>query len=95
MRDQFRRRKPLERECGVMNLHTSDEPGSHWTAYCKEGQVALYFDSFGNLRPPEELLKYLGSDVIVYYNHKKCQSYGTVNCGHLCLEFLYNFYNKK
>jgi hypothetical protein len=76
-------------ECGILNLDSDSGAGTHWTAYYKRGPEAVYFDSFGNLRPPVELLKYLKS-CRVKYNHKQYQTYDTVNCGHLCLKFLYN-----
>lgn len=47
----------------------------------------MYFDSFGNLQPPTDLMKYLGADT-VEYNPIRYQEYNTVICGHLCLEFL-------
>ena len=63
--------------------------GTHWVAYAKRGCRAIYFDSFGNLRPPKELVQYLD---------KKCcenriqsnvfQNYNPSNCGQLCLRFL-------
>lgn len=94
MRDQLPK-KPLQRECGIINLDDHEGPGTHWVAYCKEKTSTYYFDSFGNLQPPYELIKYLGSDSIVYYNHRQYQTYGTTNCGQLCIQFLYNFYNRK
>lgn len=93
MRDRLPR-KPLKQECCIINLDDDAGKGTHWTAYCKVNKHTYYFDSFGNLSPPEELIKYLGSDSTVYYNYKKYQDYGTNNCGQLCLEFLYDFYNK-
>lgn len=75
-------------ECGIVNLDNNDGNGTHWTAYWKQGSKAIYYDSFGNLRPPIELIKYLNCSI--KYNHKQDQSFNTVNCGHLCLQFLYN-----
>lgn len=47
----------------------------------------FYFDSFGNLRPPKELIKYLkGCDI--YYNRERFQHRNPWNCGHLSLQFL-------
>lgn len=94
MRDRLPR-TPLKRECGIINLDSHDGIGSHWTAYCKDDANTFYFDSFGNLRPPKEFIDYLGSDSKIYYNYNSYQKYGTTNCGQLCIEFLYNFYNKE
>lgn len=60
----------------------------------KKNRCAYYFDSFGNLRPPLELIDYLGSAVNIVYNYKKYQNYDTVICGHLCIRFLYDMENK-
>lgn len=91
MRDELPKR-PWKRECGILNLDSHRGPGSHWTCYIIEGEYKEYFDSFGNLPPPFELQKYLGGDI--WYNQKAYQTYNTVNCGHLCLLFLYKKYNQ-
>lgn len=87
-------KRPHKNESAVINLDDADGPGSHWTAYWKRSCNVYYFDSFGNLPPPIELINYLGSDANIFYNYKKYQHYGTVICGQLCLRFLYNCYNK-
>jgi hypothetical protein len=86
---------PLQRECGIINLDTIEGPGTHWVAYYRNKKTVNYFDSFGNLPPPIELVKYLGSDCKIYYNYKKYQNYGSINCGQLCLHFLYEFNKQK
>ena len=40
-------------ECGIVNLNTSKEKGSHWTCYFKKGANRIYFDSFGQITPIE------------------------------------------
>ena len=50
--------KPREKECGVLNLNKSSEPGSHWVAFYKDGGKRIYFDSFGQVIP-SELQRYL------------------------------------
>lgn len=87
--------KPKRCECAIINLDSINNRGTHWTSYIKEDSIAYYFDSFGNLQPPMELKNYLGSECVVYYNHKKYQNYGTTNCGQLCLQFLHDFYVNK
>lgn len=86
--------RSFDNECAVINLDDMNGPGTHWVAYYKKNGVAYYFDSFGNLRPPLELIKYLGSAIKIVYNYKKYQKYDTVICGHLCLHFLYDMENK-
>lgn len=88
MRDRLPKRVH-KNECGIINLDDNSGKGTHWTAYVKNGSKAVYYDSFGNLRPPIELIKYLNG-ASIEYNHKQYQTFDTVNCGHLCLQFLYN-----
>lgn len=85
--------KIRKNECGIVNLDISSGPGTHWTAYMKKNNSIIYFDSYGNLRPPTDLKKYFFSDGSfnkIKYNHDNVQSYNSINCGHLCLKFLYN-----
>lgn len=81
-------------ECAVVNLDDVNGSGTHWVAYYKKNQYVYYFDSFGNLRPPLELINYLGSMTTIVYNYKKYQNYNTVICGHLCIQFLYHMEEK-
>ena len=54
----------------------------------KSNNKALYFDSFGNLRPTSDLVKYLGAGSFIKYNYDRYQEYNIFECGHLCLKFL-------
>ncbi|KYQ59127.1 hypothetical protein ALC60_01855 [Trachymyrmex zeteki] len=74
-------------ESGIVNLDNAEEPGTHWVAYAKRGIRAIYFDSFGNLRPPKEFERYLVNNVIEY-NRTHYQRYNQSNCEQLCLQFL-------
>lgn len=78
--------KPYKYECGIVNLDSSSGPGTHWVAYYKNDKCIKYFDSFGNLQPPLEIIHYLGYNI--KYNYNVYQKYNSVNCGHLCLHFL-------
>lgn len=84
---------PLEQECGVVNLDDINGAGTHWVAYYKNHDYKEYFDSFGNLQPPLEIINYL--KLPIAYNYERKQKFNTFNCGHLCLKFLYNKYNLK
>ena len=72
-------------ECGTLNLDNSQGNGTHWTAWIKNSNEKLYFDSYG-LTPPVELLKYLKDPV--YYNSEQIQPNGEVFGGNLCLHVL-------
>lgn len=88
MRNDMPKKGPWKYEAGIVNLDDKDGPGTHWVAYKKENHEIHYFDSFGNLHPPQNLMKYLGDGSIIKYNHQNYQNFDTVNCGHLCLNFL-------
>ena len=87
-------KRPKSIECGVVNLDSKKGKGTHWVAYYKNKNFKEYFDSFGNLAPPKEIVKYLGADNL-RYNYSQHQNFNTFNCGHLCLNFLYSIVNKK
>lgn len=87
MRNELKRKRVRRNESGIINLDTSSGPGTHWVAYKKRGNVAIYFDPFG-LQPPTEVIKYLRPSKI-YYSANQVQRLGTKNCGKLCLKFLF------
>ena len=75
-----------DEERGIVNLDNASGPGTHWVAYKKRGSTVVYFDSYGNLKPPLELQRYFKNCKIIYNTDLfQTKSY---NCGHLCLEFL-------
>lgn len=88
MKNAMPKNGPRKYESAIVNLDDKEGPGTHWVAYKKKNNQVIYFDSFGNLQPPLDLMKYLGVGSIVNYNHKQYQDYDTVICGHLCLKFL-------
>lgn len=76
-------------ESGIVNLDSADGPGTHWVAYAKRGNRVVYFDSFGNLQPPKELVQYFGKFVTkIEFNRTSYQNYNQSICGQLCLQFL-------
>lgn len=75
-------------ETAVVNLDNTDGPGTHWVCYKKIGKNVYYYDSFGNIPPPKELLHYFRHTPHIFYNYERQQPLDTVICGHLCLEFL-------
>lgn len=92
MRDDLPR-VPRKEESMIINQDSLKNRGTHWTCFVKQDKHVYYFDSFGKLVPPRELIEYLGSDCKIFYNSEQFQSFDTVICGHLCLRFLYEFYN--
>jgi len=51
---------PKSWECGILNLDNSRSSGAHLVACNKNKNNVHYFDSFGNLQPPREVVKYMG-----------------------------------
>jgi hypothetical protein len=80
-------------ETGIVNLDTSAGEGTHWVAYSKKGPLVTYFDSYGNLRPPNELIQYFSSvgSVDIRYNYIPYQENSYI-CGHLVIQYLYNLF---
>lgn len=91
MRDELPE-KPLLMECGIINLDSSKNSGTHWVAYAKIYKYIEYFDSYGNLKPPIEFLKYMGENI--RYSYENLQGSNLYKCGHLCLKFLESFWSQ-
>lgn len=81
--------KPHANESVIVNLDDNKGRGTHWVAFKKRGKMVVYYDSFGDLTPPIEIVRYLRGCKITY-NYNREQRFNTVVCGHLCLNFLYN-----
>ncbi|CAH1999199.1 unnamed protein product [Acanthoscelides obtectus] len=82
---------PLKNESVIINLDNKSGDGSHWVSDIKRGMVVWYYDSFGNLRLPKELIKYLtnkSKKIKLLYNYNRQQQFNTFWCGDLCLRFL-------
>ena len=93
MRDELSSRLKIN-ECGVLNLNTHLQMGSHWTCWYKRGENRYYFDSFGE-PPPPELLCYLKTlteleqDLpAIKCNAITVQHDQSDECGSLCLYVL-------
>ena len=91
MRDTLPRRSTNTVECGIVNLNTSNQPGSHWVCYYRNKRDIIFFDSYGQVTPME-IQQYLktsweferGSEFI-QRNTDIVQAVNTSVCGHLCL----------
>ena len=93
MRDELSS-KAKGTECGIVNLNTSKESGTHWVCYYKMGHKRYYFDSFAE-PPPLEIEKYLkskrelGNDLpCIIRNFHTVQHDNATECGGLCLYVL-------
>lgn len=92
MRDSLPTNGPQRHEAAIVNLDSISGVGTHWVAYRKKNCEVTYYDSFGDLPPPMELVEYLTSgshaSKIIHYTYERQQDFGSVWCGHLCLNFL-------
>jgi len=92
MRDSLPIGGPRRYEAAIINLDSIKGVGTHWVAYRKNNYNVTYYDSFGDLPPPSELVHYLRSgreaSRNIYYTYDRQQDFGSVWCGHLCLKFL-------
>jgi len=92
MRDELCKAICSKKECGVVNLNKSTQPGSHHTCYWVSGDKKYYFDSFGVI-PPKELVKYLKSPIM--YSTYQIQQYNDTNCSEWCLYMLNELHKGK
>uniref|UniRef100_A0A8D8QWM4 Uncharacterized protein n=1 Tax=Cacopsylla melanoneura TaxID=428564 RepID=A0A8D8QWM4_9HEMI len=79
--------KPNKMESMIVNLDSSQGPGTHWVCFVKSNSCVVFYNSFGDLSPCPEIQTYL-KDCIIKYNFDSQQNYNTFVCGHLCLLFL-------
>ena len=82
---------PFNVESGIVNLNTSNQPGSHWVCYYRNKTDRIYFDSYGQTTPVE-IQQYLKTcsqfdrgKEIIQRNTDIVQAVITSVCGHLCL----------
>lgn len=87
MRNNLPATGPWYNESAIVNLDDFQNKGTHWVCYHKRGSEVIYFDSFGDLRPPIDLMLYFNVKE-VKYNYKRYQNFDSFICGHLCLQFL-------
>lgn len=80
----------------IVNLDTSDMPGSHWVAIITEPNHILVYDSFG--RTSQKILKKLkvGSGTIIDTEYDAEQDKKEYNCGQRSLSALlvYDLYGR-
>ena len=74
--------------CGIVNLNTSDQSGSHWVCYYRNGSDSLYFDSYREISPVEQRYLKIGIEFkrgseVIERNIDIVQAANTTVCGHL------------
>ena len=94
MRDELTGKSPKHNECGIINLESHLQQGTHWTCWFKQGKDRYYFDSYGE-PPPLEMIKYLKTDnelkndkPVIKRSAVTVQHDKSSECGALCLYIL-------
>ena len=94
MKDMLPKSGPYQHECGIVNLNTSHQSGSHWVCYFKDDTIRIYFVSFGQITPIE-IQKYLKTEkefqekiAVIQRNTDIVQHINSNACGSLCLSVL-------
>jgi hypothetical protein len=78
-------------QCCIINLDTSNEPGSHWIAVARGKGLQCYaYDSFG--RKASKLIPALSG--VIDSQQDAEQALIEVNCGARCIAWLYVLYAK-
>ena len=96
MRGTFPRQTPHSVECGIVNLNTSSQSGSHWVCYYRNKSDRIYFDSFGQITPVDVQCylktgtQFVRGREVIQRNTDVVQDVNTQVCGHLCLFVLAN-----
>lgn len=73
MKDNLPKKIRKLRETGIINIDNADGPGTHWTAYKKDSHNIVFFDSYGSIPPPKQVVEYFKSNgkVNIFYNYKQ------------------------
>ena len=90
LRDTLPKKLKLN-DCGILNLDSSSDDGTHWLMWFKKGKNKFNCDSYG-VQPPIELIDYLKSPI--FYNSERVQQSSEVFCGHLSLRIEAAFVGK-
>lgn len=74
-------------ENGIVNLDNVEGSGTHWVAYAKRRNRAIYFDNLTIFEGIDAVSREQRDENRVF-NHMSYQHYNQNNCGQLCLQFL-------
>ena len=72
----------------AINLDGFKSIETNWIALYVNGNIVIYFDSFGVEHIPKELKKFIGNKNITT-NIYKIQAYDSIMCGYFCTGFIY------
>ena len=87
--------KKLSNGSYIVNLNSSGENGSHWTAFIKTTKEVFYFDPFG-VYPVQNLMDIADKlKLQTYYNMTQLQDMSSILCGYFCIAYLYFMLHNK
>ena len=96
MIDELSSTGPKNKECAIVNLEPHTQIGSHWVCFWKNGTDRIYFDSFGEI-PPPQVLRYLKTKKereegtpCIRQSAITVQKDQSSECGSLCLWVLFH-----
>ena len=74
----------------IINLDTSNEPGSHFVAISVRGNTIIYFDSFGQRCSNQHISNAINASkkTLLRVSCIQIQSIKSLFCGYFCLAFL-------
>ena len=80
----------------IVNLNTSDQSGSHWVCYYRNGSHIYYIDSYRQITPVE-IQRYLNTGIEFKHGSEVIprNTANTSVCCHLCLFVLKSLTNGK
>ena len=90
MMDEIPKHCKDEIECGILNLDSSKNDGTHHVCWWKDKKRKYYFDSFG-VGVPKKIIQYLGRPI--FESTFQIQQFGDSNCSEWCL-YVLNRLNK-
>lgn len=79
----------------IINLANSDQNGTHWTSFFKDGSNIYYFDSYGVVPAQDEAILFKKNHDKLYYNKIQIQDFESNVCGLFCILFLWICQNLK
>ena len=83
----------------VINLHHSENTGTHWVVIFLKKDEVIYFDSFGIEYIPKEIMEKIEHSFLGNKNIKtsifRIQDYNSIMCGYFCILFIEYMLNNK
>lgn len=81
----------------VSNLESTDNIGTHWTAFYNEPETnsVFYMDSYGEVCNQKIYNFIIKKGLNLYFNKKQFQALDSILCGWFCIYFLYSMQKTK